>query len=377
MARKGENIYKRKDGRWEGRYIKSYNIDGKAKYSYVYAKTYSNVKKKLLTAKINDNQNTNKSSKPDKLFKIWCFEWVEDKKQYVKASTFIRYKNLLENHIIPTFGDIDISFISTTNIRQFIQERLATGKLNGSGGLSPKSVTDILAIIKEVFRFAQNSGAQTFCDFSQISVKKIIHKTRVLSRLEEQRLISVLTNNMDRYKLGIYISLFTGLRIGELCALRWENISFEEKSIKVAHTMQRLQNDNSQAAVKTRIIITEPKSCSSVRVIPLPDFLLDILRPFTSAPNSFLLSAKCKEYVEPRTMQNRFKKYLKEAGISEANFHSLRHTFATRCIELGFDVKALSEILGHSSVQITLDRYVHSSMEQKMIHMKKLSDILI
>ena len=139
--------------------------------------------------------------------------------------------------------------------------------------------------------------------------------------------------------------------------------------------MQRLQCGDEPGTKKTKIIVSDPKSFASVRIIPLPDFLLNMLRPFAGSANSFVLASGNKEYTEPRMMQNKFKKYLKEGHIAEANFHSLRHTFATRCIELGFDVKTLSEILGHSSVKITLDRYVHSSLEQKMFNMQKLNSI--
>lgn len=131
------------------------------------------------------------------------------------------------------------------------------------------------------------------------------------------------------------------------------------------------------AIYKTRIIITEPKSKASLRTIPLPDFVVKAIKPFVSSPNAYILSGECKSIVEPRTMQNRFKGYLEEGHIGDANFHSLRHTFATRCIEAGFDVKTLSEILGHSSVKITLDRYVHSSMELKRSNMEKLTPILV
>ena len=137
--------------------------------------------------------------------------------------------------------------------------------------------------------------------------------------------------------------------------------------------MQRLQYEDKLSPQKTRIVITEPKSFAAIRTIPLPGFLIELMLPFAANPNAFVLSGECKEYVEPRTMQNRFKTYLSEGDISDANFHSLRHTFATRCVEIGFDIKTLSEILGHSSVKITLDKYVHSSLELKRSNMEKLA----
>lgn len=378
MPRKGENIYKRKDGRWEGRYISSYGVDGKAKYSYVYAKSYSEVKEKLLHAKSHISATSYVLKKVDRIkCSDWLTEWLEKKRFVVKESTFIRYRNMIENHIRPALGEYPISKVSTDLMERIVHTWLSSGRLDCKGGLSVKSVTDLLLIIKEVFKYAQYSGVKIICNFDQITIKKTSHEMRVLSINEEKQLISVLVKEMDRYKLGVYICLFTGIRIGELCALKWGNISFSDKTLRIERTMQRLQKQEVQSVIKTQIIVTEPKSFAAIRTIPLPDFLIDTIRPFAGNANSFVLSGDCREYVEPRTMQNKFKKYLEEGQITPANFHSLRHTFATRCVEMGFDIKSLSEILGHSSVKITLDKYVHSSMEQKRTNMEKLYDMAI
>lgn len=168
------------------------------------------------------------------------------------------------------------------------------------------------------------------------------------------------------------LSLFTGIRVGEICALRWEDISFSEQTIYVHQTMQRLQ-DRSNSTNKTKIVITTPKSACSIRTIPLPEELLPILEAHRTTSTGYLLTNSDQNYIEPRTMQNRFKKALQICSIENANYHSLRHTFATRCIELGFDIKSLSEILGHASVNITLNRYVHPSLELKKENMQRLS----
>ena len=137
--------------------------------------------------------------------------------------------------------------------------------------------------------------------------------------------------------------------------------------------MQRIQNTSIIAATKTKVVITEPKSQCSMRDIPLPRFIVEIAERFADSPNAFVLSGDKNKYVEPRTMQNHFKAYIKESRIEDANYHALRHTFATRCIEVGFDIKTLSEILGHANVNITLNRYVHSSFDLKCANMNKLS----
>lgn len=196
---------------------------------------------------------------------------------------------------------------------------------------------------------------------------------RVLTLLEEEALVRVLLDDIDQYKFGVMLSLYTGIRIGELCALQWDNLCLPSATLKVRKTMQRIQDKNVGATSKTRVIITEPKSQCSIRDIPLPVFILELARRFESSPKTFVLSGDKSRYVEPRTMQNRFKKYIRDSGIADANFHTTRHTFATRCVEVGFDIKTLSEILGHANVNITLNRYVHSSFDLKCSNMSKLS----
>lgn len=378
MARTGENIYKRKDGRWEARYISSYDTDGKAKYKYLYARTYTEVKSKLIKAQnhIAFSSSEDNSRNIGK-YEYWLDEWLRIKRLGVKESTFIRYRNTIENHIKPNLGKYPISKISTSLMEQFVSQKLQNGRKDGNGGLSPKTMSDIMVIVKESFKYAQSCGTIIVCSFDRISFKKNAQEMRVLSFSEEQRLLSVLFKDLDRYKLGVFICLYTGIRIGELCALQWKNISLSENTIKIEYTMQRLQNEDFNVSQKTRIIITEPKSYAALRTIPLPEFVVDVIKPFAGLPNAYVLSGECKSIIEPRTMQNRFKTYLEEGKIQDANFHALRHTFATRCIEAGFDVKTLSEILGHSSVKITLDKYVHSSMQLKRNNMEKLKPAMI
>ncbi len=378
MARTGENIYKRKDGRWEARYIISYDEEGKAKYKYLYARNYSEVKAKLLKAQngVMIVRDIEKHSN-NEIYEFWLREWLKSKKINIKESTYIRYRNIIENHIMPELGKYPISKISTALIERFVSDKLTKGRLDGNGGLSPKTMSDILLIMKESFKYAQASGIITICSFDRVSIKRQNQEMRVLSVSEQKRLLSVLLTDLDRYKLGVFICLYTGIRIGELCALQWKNISLSEQTMKIEQTMQRLQDEDQNALHKTKIIVTGPKSNAAIRTIPLPEFVTETIKSFDGSANAYVLSGKCKTVVEPRTMQNRFKSYLNEAQIDDANFHSLRHTFATRCVEAGFDVKTLSEILGHSSVKITLDRYVHSSMQLKRSNMDKLSLTMI
>lgn len=196
---------------------------------------------------------------------------------------------------------------------------------------------------------------------------------RVLSVKEQDALVRVLLDEMDLFKFGVLLSLYTGIRIGELCALQWEDIDIPSSILKVRKTMQRIQETARGASRKTKVIITEPKSKCSLREIPLPSFLVAFAIRFKSQAETYVLSAGKNKYIEPRTMQNHFKKYIRLAGIDSANYHALRHTFATRCVELGFEIKTLSEILGHANVNITLNRYVHSSLKLKYDNMNKLA----
>lgn len=201
---------------------------------------------------------------------------------------------------------------------------------------------------------------------------------RVLSPQEQQRLTVYLYDNMELCNLGILVCMYSGLRIGELCALRWENILWNEQCIYVKETMQRLQNTDISGTLmsKTSIVISAPKSACSIRKIPIPEQLFSLLRIYECESSTFLMTGT-KSYIEPRTLQYRFKRITEKCNIYDVKFHSLRHTFATRCVELGFDIKSLSEILGHANVNITLNRYVHPSMEQKQKNMNLLSELLI
>ena len=372
MSKKGENIYKRKDGRWEGRYIKFYDGGGKAKYGYLYGKTYTDVKSKLRDVQSDLKYGINSTTHSSLEYSEILVAWLQSNRINVKESTYMRYKQLIENHITPSLGKYQLSRISSQLVERFVDDKLKNGRLDGKGGLSPKTVTDIITIIKSSMEYASYHGFSVSCNLSRLSIKKKDKEMRVLTTQEQKNLTCILLSETDLSKLGILLSLYTGIRIGELCALRWENLSIDNKTLRVRETMQRIQSSEASEKAKTKIVITEPKSKCSIRDIPLPDFLLDIIKEFQGSPKSFVLTGDRNRFVEPRTMQNHFQRYVKESGIDKANYHSLRHTFATRCVEVGFEIKSLSEILGHANVNITLNRYVHSSFELKSNNMNKL-----
>lgn len=373
MPKKGENIYKRKDGRWEGRYIRYYDENEKAKYGYVYAKTYNEVKKLLLERKSATSKQIGLLSKISVSYNAVLDAWLQSSRINIKESTYARYFRLIETHIRPYLGKYQLSKISTQLVEGYIEQQLVSGRLDRKGSLSSKTVTDILTIIKSTMEYAKYKNLDVMCNLSKLTIKKKDKEMRVLRPNEQEALIRVLTHEMDLYKFGVLLSLYSGIRIGELCALQWEDLCVSNSTLKVRKTMQRIQDTNVGAASKTKVVITEPKSQCSIREIPLPVFITKYAEQFVTHPKAYILSGDKNRYVEPRTMQNRFKSYVKESGIDEANFHALRHTFATRCVEVGFEIKSLSEVLGHANVNITLNRYVHSSFDLKQCNMNKLA----
>lgn len=377
MPRKGENIYKRKDGRWEGRYIKGRTPEGKALYGYLYAHNYYDLKQKLRKClqELKEQTEISKVSDSDCIsFKTISEAWLNSTKPQIKESTYVKYVNLLNTYISPYFGEKCIENINYEYIEYFSTQMLTQGGKN-SNGLSAKTVNDCLVLIRIILAYAANHGCNLQCNGKGIFIRQPAKELSVLSISDQKTLFNYLCSNLDNRNLGILLSLLTGLRIGEICALKWEDISIPEKTVHVHSTMQRIQIvEATETKAKTKISITAPKSSCSVRTIPLSDEIIGIMEQFDKQ-KGFVLTGNNSSYIEPRSMHNHFKRVCKSVGIDPVNFHVLRHTFATRCVELGFDVKSLSEILGHANVSITLNRYVHPSMAVKRANMEKLSEL--
>lgn len=358
MARRGLNIYKRKDGRWEGRYKNGYRTDGKVRYSSVYGKSYSAVKELLgkKRAESYKNENCKSSCTVGELIGIW----LSNIKNNVKESTYANYCMKLRKHIFPCFEHKKYSNLTADDLNAFITEKIKSG-------LSEKYVADIVVILKSVAKFGRKRyGYSNKIEYVAMPRSSKNPEKRLLTKYEQSILKAELLNDPDNTKIGIMLSAVTGIRIGELCALKWSDFDFEKNIVTVRKTVQRISNEKTHG---TRLLISTPKSRTSIREIPLPGFLTALLNSGKFTDSNYILSGS-EKIIEPRTMQYRFKSILKKANLPQISFHALRHMFATNCIELGFDVKTLSEILGHSSVQVTLNRYVHSSMERKICCMR-------
>lgn len=352
------NVYKRKDRRYEIRVSLDKDENGKRKYKSFYGKTPEEAKYKLKFAL----QNIERTSEITELtVKEVSYEWLRIILSRVKESTLANYKMKIEKHIIPIFGDFKCYELKTKDVYNFIDEK----KKN----LSIRYISDILVLLKSIFKYA--SREYNFKNPLDNLVMPKIEKTevKILSKPEQIKLEKYLKNNNSLTSLAIKLSLYMGLRIGEICALKWADIDFKKRKITVSKTIQRVQCQNENQ--KAKLVITKPKTKNSIREIPIPKCLIDDLRKFKNSENFYVISVKIKP-IEPRTLQYRFVKILKNVNLPSIHFHSLCHLFATNCISLGFDVKTLSEILGHSSVEITLNRYVHSSIDRKRTCMNLL-----
>ncbi len=358
MPRRGTNIYKRKDGRWEARYVAAVDMNGKKKYASVYAASYKEARAKQLTLMQQPVSLT--SEKSSIILELWMKYWLESISNTVKRTTLLKYESINQHHITPALGKVQMRFLSSQMVDQLVEE-----KLHGGKPLAPKTVNDILSVLSLALSMAEQELGIIKPKIRR--AKEDRKEMRVLSLKEQKTLESYLLQNIDSCKLGVIITLYSGVRIGELCALDWEDI--KEGSIIVSKSLHRIKVGST-----TVIEVTTPKTLTSKRVIPIPSSILSIVELHrTVGPVCKTASGKL---VEPRLMQQKFAKYIKECGIEKANFHALRHTFATRCIEAGFDIKTLSEILGHTDVKTTLNRYVHSSYELKQRSMDKLQMII-
>ena len=347
MARKGENIYKRKDGRWEGRYRPNLS---EGKYRSVYGKSYSEVKEKLI--KLRSKPITYHSS-GTKTFRELTDEWLMAVRVRVKATTLSNYQMKLSKHILPVFGDIRFNCITVQLVQEFVNKKLKSG-------LSAKYVRDIVVLMKSISKYiCRIHGYRDVIADAEVPKSEKKEMT-LLTDGQQKILCKYLTTHISNTSLCILLSLFMGLRIGEICGLKWGDIDFSKSTLTVRRTVQRINK-----GCGTELYIGTPKSASSRRCIPVPDSIMAILRQFQSDSDKYILSDSTK-VIEPRTLQRRFKSILKKADLPSVNYHSLRHMFATNCIRAGFDVKTLSAILGHSSVETTLNRYVHSSFERKV-----------
>ena len=283
--------------------------------------------------------------------------WKADKKQYVKQSTLSAYTLILENHILPEFRDK--MKLAETDVQEFTLRKLQSG-------LSQKTVKDILIVLKMIQKFGVKAGILPFAEWDiKYPTEHKKQELEVLSVTNQRRIMQYAKENFTFRNLGIYICLSTGMRIGEICALKWGDINLATEMISVNRTIERIYIIE-KGMKHTELVIGTPKTKNSIRDIPMSRELLKIIRPLKKVMNDdfYVLTNEAKP-TEPRTYRNYYKQLLKQLNIPNLKFHGLRHSFATRCIESQCDYKTVIVILGHANISTTLNLYVHPNMEQK------------
>ncbi len=364
MPRKGENIYKRKDGRWEGRILKP---DGK--YRYIYGKTYREIKEKKKNLQEYLKSQIGKKATCLEKASVQFEQWLNNYSfEYVKPSTYENYYFCIHKYVIPFFKNSNHDQITELQVKQFVET------VCRNDTISPAYKRKILTIFKTSLRGIMKSAANYSELIELVRIPKYENPCISIFSVNEQRLVeSTILHFQDKRSLGILLCFYTGIRLGELCGLKWSDLDLEAGTMNIVRTVSRTKAFH-QNGLKTALLVSMPKTQSSIRKIPLPIFLIELLVPFKKnfCENRYILSGS-NTPMEPRACQKLFKKILTSAGVKDRKFHAIRHTFATRALECGVDIKTLSEILGHSSVSITLNIYAHSLMEQKKIAIDKLN----
>lgn len=368
MSRRGENIYKRKDGRYEGRYVIERFSDGKCKFGYVYGRRYQECREMLiiqrsLVYRAEDAGMPRRRPTMADWMSYWLYHEV---KPYVRMSTFQNYSNHVDNYFMPKFGLWQLDSIKRDEIQTYADELAQS--------LASSTVCNIFGTLRSCLRAAYVKGLIAENPYYKIRLpRKTFRRPRVLTKAEQQVLE---TKFMENGQLEYLLCLYMGLRVGEVCALKYEDIDLKKGELHVRHTIQRVSTGYSRD--KTEVIVTKPKTERSVRDLPIPNMLLGLLAERMETqddPEGYMFSGGKGRPIEKRTMQNRFAAVCAEAGLEGVHMHTLRHTFATRCLEQKIGIEVLSELLGHSSPRITMECYAHCTEETKRRYMEFMGPI--
>ncbi|MGG5369466.1 tyrosine-type recombinase/integrase [Enterococcus sp. AZ196] len=367
MVRRGENIYKRKDGRWEGRYKKGRKEDGRIVYGYIYGRSYQSVKDSLSLYKSKYNNSKEITEELSINVKEWMYHWLSQNKKFIKESTYSGYKYKIDKYIIPAIGHFEMNKLTIHDLENMIE-------IWQESGLSSSSIRVVFTILRSSFLFGVKKKYlnENICDHVDLPSEKR-NKVRSLTIPEQKMLENEARKSIDGLGFAVIFSLRTGLRIGELAALKWEDIDMEGNYIYVSHTVQRIPKHNGTS--KTKIIYSTTKTQTSIRKIPMSDDIKKWLlkRNNTSTPYIF---SNNETPCEPRLITYHFHKIRERAGLNNIHFHQLRHTFATRCLESSADIASVSSLLGHSSIKMTLDIYADTMMENRIKAIKNMEMIV-
>ncbi len=376
MGRRGENIrYRKWDRRWESRVVCGPPENGRTSYHYIYGNSYKEVsmKKKayeeLLSAKSGSISETGSVQFGDGRFADAAERWLESKKTVLKESSYATYSYLVSHYLVPRLGDTRLDFITGEMLEDLFRWLREHGRNCRGSSLSDKTLSDVKAVLVQVLSYASSHGMMTSApDCPSIPTKKPTAKALDAREQEEMENAAMMEDTC--FAAAVILLLYSGLRVGEICGLMWGDIDLEAGTLRVERTVSRIR-DMESGGTKTKVVIGSPKTDCSRRTVPLPDDIVVYLKQHRLNDDIYLASGTGK-YMEPRAFLSKFKRFQKRNGLNPCTVHTLRHTFATRCIEYGVDVKSLSEIMGHANVRITMQLYVHPSMETKKAEVNKL-----
>ena len=299
-------------------------------------------------------------------FELWSLEWLRRKEPFIKYSTFAAYTNIVINHLNPYWGEKELTEINEEQVQEYVLHLVSKGRLDGNGGINVRSARDVVVVFKSILRDAARQKLVSAPSFElHYPRTDYEHRIPVLSKVIQTQLVDAVQNDLTPASSGILLSLYTGLRIGEVCALKWEAIDLKEAVLQVKQTVQRVYIKSDRNKGSSKIVIGNPKTRSSRREVPLSKALLTILKRLPGATGNAFLLTGTERCMEVRTFRSYYQSFLDRHSIPRINFHALRHTFATRCIECGADAKTVSGLLGHATIAMTMNLYVHPRVEQK------------